>query len=75
MAKTACASEFFGSFIFVLFFIISIDPKTQYSKDKAINGFIIASSYIAARLMSGGGMITGLDHTDYTQRNPVENFK
>ena len=65
-AKTALVSEIIGSFMFVLFYIISTDSKTRYSDDKAINGLIIASSYIAARLISGGEQITGLDHTDYT---------
>ena len=75
MARSAGLSETIGSFMFVLFYIISTDSKTRYSDDKAMNGFIIASSYIAARLISGGEQITGLDHTDYSSHNPIENFK
>ena len=51
-------SETFGTFIFVLFFMISTDKKTQYSEDKVMNCFIIASSYIAAQMIAGGYLVT-----------------
>lgn len=52
-------SEIVGSFVFVFMFMLCTDKKTQFSRDKVINCFIIASSYISARLMSGGKMVTG----------------
>jgi len=45
--------------------MLSTDVKTQFSKDKVINCFIIASSYCAARLMSGGTLVTGLNISSY----------
>ena len=45
--------------------MLSTDTKTQFSKDKVINCFIIASSYCAARLMSGGTLVTGLNISSY----------
>lgn len=40
--------------------MICTDKKTQYSEDKVINCFIMSSAYTAARLMSGGSLITNL---------------
>jgi len=57
----AMISEMMGTFFFVFLFMLSTDVKTQFSKDKVINCFIIASSYVAARLMSGGTLVTGLN--------------
>jgi len=39
--------------------MLSTDKKTQFSNDKVINCFIISSSYVAARLMAGGCLVTG----------------
>ena len=58
-------SEAVGTFIFVFLFMLSTDPKTQFSKDKVINCFIIAAAYCAARLMSGGTLVTGLNVSNY----------
>jgi len=40
--------------------MLSTDKKTQYSEDKVINCFIMSASYVAARLMGGGGIVTVL---------------
>jgi glycerol uptake facilitator-like aquaporin len=57
----ALISEAVGTFIFVFLFMLSTDSKTQFSTDKVINCFIIASSYCAARLMAGGTLVTGIN--------------
>lgn len=41
-------SETFGSFIYVLFFMISTDEKLRFSNDGVKNSLVIASSYIAS---------------------------
>lgn len=41
--------ELGGSFIYTFFFMMSTDDKLLFSQEKAINCFIIASSYVAAR--------------------------
>ena len=41
-------SEALGTFVFVLFFMISTDKKTRYSKDKTLNCLVIAASYVAS---------------------------
>ena len=46
--------EALGSFIAVLFFMMQTDEKMFFSREKAINCFIIASSYVAARAMFNG---------------------
>lgn len=46
--------ESLGSFIAVLFFMMQTDEKMFFSREKAINCFIIASSYVAARAMFYG---------------------
>lgn len=51
-------SEASGSFVFIFLFMICTDKKTQYSDDKVINCFIMSSAYTAARLMSGGSLVT-----------------
>ena len=56
-----------GTFFFVFLFMLSTDVKTQFSKDKVINCFIIASAYVAARLMAGGTLVTGLNISTYQQ--------
>lgn len=40
-------------------FMLCTDKKTQFSSDKVINCFIIASAYVSSRLMAGGGLVTG----------------
>lgn len=54
----SCISETLGTFIFVLFFMISTDEKLKYSKDNVKNALVIASSYIASQLMAGGQYVT-----------------
>jgi glycerol uptake facilitator-like aquaporin len=66
----AMISEMMGTFFFVFLFMLSTDVKTQFSKDKVINCFIIASSYVAARLMSGGTLVTGLNISLYEPEKP-----
>lgn len=46
--------EFIGTFIFVLFFKIVTDERLYFSRENAINCFIIASSYVAARSIVNG---------------------
>ena len=58
-----------------MFFMISTDKTTQYSSDKVINSFVVASSYCAARLIGGGGEVTGLDMTDYSKMPIVVKFE
>jgi len=41
-------SETFGTFIYVLFFMISTDEKLRFSSDKVHNALVIASSYITS---------------------------
>ena len=41
-------SEAFGTFVYVLFFMICTDEKLKYSNDVVKNSLVIASSYIAA---------------------------
>lgn len=53
-------SEFIGSFFFVFMYMHSTDDKTKFSEDKVINCFIIAASYIGARLVGGGYLMTEL---------------
>jgi hypothetical protein len=47
-------SETIAAFIYVLFFMISTDDKTRYSKDKVMNCLVIASSFVAAQGIAGG---------------------
>lgn len=60
----AIISEALGGFFYVFLFMLCTDKKTQFSNDKVINCFIIASSYCAARLMAGGSLITGIDTSE-----------
>jgi len=50
----AMAQEAAGTFIAVLFFMMQTDEKMFFSREKAINCFIIASGYVAARAMFFG---------------------
>ena len=56
----AIISECAASTVFIFLFMLCTDKKTQYSEDKVINCFIMSASYVAARLMGGGGIVTGL---------------
>lgn len=56
----AMVSECSGTFVLVFMFMICTDKKTQFSEDKVINCFIIASSYVGARLMAGGRLVTAI---------------
>lgn len=51
-------SETLGAFVYVLFFLISTDKKTRYSKDKTINCLVIAASYVAAQGIAGGQQVS-----------------
>lgn len=51
-------SEAIGTFTFVFIFMLCTDKKTQFSNDRVINCFIIASAYVSARLMAGGSLIS-----------------
>jgi glycerol uptake facilitator-like aquaporin len=54
MVFQAMMQEIFGTFIFVLFFKIVTDERLHYSKENAINCFIIASAYCASRSIVNG---------------------
>jgi len=51
---SAMMQEIIGTFIFVMFFKIATDERLYFSKEMAINCFLIASSYIAARSIVNG---------------------
>lgn len=53
-------SEAVGTFLFVFMIMICTEKKTQFSEDKVINCFIMAASYVAARLFAGGQLVTAL---------------
>lgn len=57
---SACGSEIAGTFLFVFMIMICTDKKTQFSSDRVINCFIMASSYVSARLFAGGPLVTVL---------------
>ena len=65
----AFLSEMIGTFMFVFLFMLCTDKKTQFSEDKVINCFIMASAYVAARLLAGGAMVTAR-YTGYSEANP-----
>lgn len=46
--------EIVGSFIFVLFFKIMTDERLHFSKENAVNCFVIASAYVASRQIVNG---------------------
>lgn len=50
----AMVQEILGTFIFVLFFKIVTDERLHFSKENAINCFIIASAYVASRTIVNG---------------------
>ena len=51
-------TEILGTYLVAFFYLMQTDPKTTFSKEKAITCFIIASSYIAARSMMASSHIT-----------------
>jgi len=53
----ALTQEALTSFIYVFFFMTCTDEKLLFSNEKAINCFIIASSYVGARSMFVGQSI------------------
>lgn len=61
----AYISELFGSFYFIFLFMICTDKKTQFSQDRVINCFIIASSYVSSRLIGGGSLVTNIRDYNY----------
>lgn len=50
----AMMQETFGTFCFVLFFMIATDEKSHFSTQSAINCFTIACGYVAAREIVSG---------------------
>ena len=54
--------EIIGTFIFVLFFKIATDERLHFSKENAMNCFIIAAAYTASRKIVNG---TGLTVSTY----------
>lgn len=52
----AMVQEALGTFIVVLFFMMQTDEKMFFSREKAINCFIIASGYVSARSMFNGNI-------------------
>jgi glycerol uptake facilitator-like aquaporin len=56
----ALISEFTGSAFFIFIIMICTDKKTQFSEDRVINCFIMASAYVSARLIGGGPLVTTL---------------
>jgi glycerol uptake facilitator-like aquaporin len=50
----ACLQETLGTFVVVIFFMMMTDETMLFSREKAINCFIIACGYISARAMFNG---------------------
>jgi glycerol uptake facilitator-like aquaporin len=53
-------AEAVGTFFFVLLYMIGTDKQLRHSNDRSIIALTIAASYVGARLMSGGNMISGI---------------
>lgn len=53
----AIMQEMCGTFILVFFYLMQSDQSQHFSKEPAINCFIISSSYIAARAIFDGGSV------------------
>ena len=51
----AMMQETLGTFVLVFFYLMQSDSKQHFSKEPAINCFIISSSYVAARAIFDGG--------------------
>ena len=69
----AITQEALGTFIFVLFFMMQTDEKMLFSRERAINCFIIGSSYVAARAMFYGETISAVATTAITSTGAVLN--
>jgi glycerol uptake facilitator-like aquaporin len=54
----AMVAETIGSFFVSFFYLTQTEEKTVFSKEKAINCFIIASAYVGGRAMLFGNYIT-----------------
>ena len=54
----ALVAEALGSFFVAFFYLTQTEEKTVFSKEKAINCFIIAASYVGARSMLNGTTFT-----------------
>jgi glycerol uptake facilitator-like aquaporin len=57
-AFTAIVMEVLGTFLVTLFYLTQTEEKTQFSKEKAIQCFIIAASYVGARSLCAADHIT-----------------
>jgi glycerol uptake facilitator-like aquaporin len=57
----AMISETIGTFFFCFLFMLCTDKATQFSQDRVINCFIIASSFCSSRLLAGGTLVTGMN--------------
>ena len=55
-------SEIVGSMVFIVIFMLATEKKSKFSEDKVINCFVLAASYVAARLIAGGQMVTCFAH-------------
>ena len=55
---SAIISETLGAFFVVFFYLTQTESKTVFSKEPAINCFIIASAYVGGRGMMNGFTIT-----------------
>ena len=49
--------EVLGTFILAFFYLIQTEKKTMYSKEPALNCFIIAAAYVTARAMCDGNHV------------------
>jgi glycerol uptake facilitator-like aquaporin len=54
----AIIAETIGSFFVAFFYLSQTETQTYFSKEKAINCFIIASSYVGCRAMLNGKTVT-----------------
>jgi len=54
----AILAETIGSFFVAFFYLSQTETQTYFSKEKAINCFIIASSYVGCRAMLNGKTVT-----------------
>jgi len=55
----AIVQEILGSFITVLFFMMQTEDSMLFSRERALNCFIIASGYVSARAMFFGSLSNG----------------
>lgn len=68
----ALCQELFSTWIFIAFFLSVTDVKMQFSQEKAINCFILASSYVGCRAMFYG-QVYGPDKPATTSYGAVMN--